>query len=364
MKKVATAYTEFQPLLDVMVGKCFDSKIVDANIFPEKLNNGDKITEGVKRLFKDLFDETEEDFQNLGKLIESFGANVYRPSYNDIEWNNLRGLSPRLMNPRDVNMTIDNQIVHSYNYPLKNNKSPYLSVLEDDFKNIDQTPWNDKEGNQFIYSSIVRLGDTIILDSNDYANNPDHEVKMRERFEHLGYKIKYLSTHNFKFANHISHGDAVFAVIKPGLIIYAGGSRIDPMQELYPGWDIVKVDQSSNVNQKKWYDRKDKVKSGDGNVFFSFHDDKYWSPDFINLLDNWATEWMPYSLETFFDLNCLVVDEENVIFSNYNKELFSTLKKYNVNCHVSKFRHRYFWDGGIHCITWDINRQGGREAYF
>ena len=64
-----------------------------------------------------------------------------------------------------------------------------------------------------------------------------------------------------------------------------------------------------------------------------------------------------------FDLNCLVVDEENVIFSNYNKKLFKTLEKYNVNCHISKFRHRYFWDGGIHCITWDINRKGNKEVY-
>jgi hypothetical protein len=24
--------------------------------------------------------------------------------------------------------------------------------------------------------------------------------------------------------------------------------------------------------------------------------------------------------------------------------------------HVSPFRHRYFWDAGIHCITNDLNR--------
>ena len=126
----------------------------------------------------------------------------------------------------------------------------------------------------------------------------------------------------------------MFAVIKPGLIIHAGGSRIDPMKELYPGWDIVKVDQTSNENLEKWDYRKSEVKAGDGNIFFSFHDDKYWSPEFINLLDNWATEWMPYSVETFFDLNCLVVDEENVIFSNYNKELFPSHDPFPLMSHV------------------------------
>ena len=71
---------------------------------------------------------------------------------------------------------------------------------------------------------------------------------------------------------------------------------------------------------------------------------------------------MPYSLETCFDINCLVVNEENVIFSNENYELFKFLEKHNINPHVSNFRHRYFWDGGTHCITWDIKR-GCRERY-
>ena len=68
--------------------------------------------------------------------------------------------------------------------------------------------------------------------------------------------------------------------------------------------------------------------------------------------------------ETFPQVCLKAVDEENVIFSNYNKELFSTLKKYNVNCHVSKFRHRYFWDGGIHCSTADLDREGEEQDYF
>jgi N-dimethylarginine dimethylaminohydrolase len=363
MKKIATAYTEFQPLLDVMVGRCFDSRIVDTNIFPDYLNNGEKLSKGAKRLFKDLFDETEEDFQNLSKLLNDFGANVYRPSYNDVEWFRRKSLAPILMNPRDLNMTIDNQIVHSYKGAMKNDKSPFLTKIANDFDNVYQEPFIDKDKKEFVFSSIVRLGDTIILDSNEFANSPDHVTKMAERFEHLGYRIKSLETHNFKFANEISHGDAVFAILKPGLIIYAGGSKIDGLRELYPGWDVIQVSNSGNKNQKKWLERKEKVRAGDGNVFFSFHNNKYWSQEFVDLVDNWATEWMPYSLETFFDLNCLVVDEENVIFSNYNKKLFNTLEKYNVNCHISKFRHRYFWDGGIHCITWDINRKGNKEVY-
>lgn len=32
--------------------------------------------------------------------------------------------------------------------------------------------------------------------------------------------------------------------------------------------------------------------------------------------------------------------------------------------HVVPFRHRYFWDGGIHCITLDLDREGKMHDYF
>ena len=28
------------------------------------------------------------------------------------------------------------------------------------------------------------------------------------------------------------------------------------------------------------------------------------------------------------------------------------------------FRHRWFWDGGLHCITLDLYREGTQQDYF
>ncbi len=28
------------------------------------------------------------------------------------------------------------------------------------------------------------------------------------------------------------------------------------------------------------------------------------------------------------------------------------------------WRHRYFWDGGLHCITLDLVREGTQQNYF
>ena len=72
---------------------------------------------------------------------------------------------------------------------------------------------------------------------------------------------------------------------------------------------------------------------------------------------------MGYSEETYFDVNCLVVDENNVIFSGHNPQVFKKLEKYGINPIVCPFRHRLFWDGGTHCITLDLVREGSREKY-
>ena len=58
------------------------------------------------------------------------------------------------------------------------------------------------------------------------------------------------------------------------------------------------------------------------------------------------------------------IDENTIICNNYNKEVFEYFKKHKVEPIVYNFRHRYFWDGGVHCITQDLYREGKMENYF
>ena len=50
--------------------------------------------------------------------------------------------------------------------------------------------------------------------------------------------------------------------------------------------------------------------------------------------------------------------------NNYNKEVFGFLKKHKIEPIICPIRHRYFWDGGLHCVTLDLQREGARENYF
>ncbi len=91
-------------------------------------------------------------------------------------------------------------------------------------------------------------------------------------------------------------------------------------------------------------------------VCFLFH--------LIDVVEQWLGHWTGYVEETVFDVNMLIVDPKNVIVFGYNKQVFDALDRYGITPHIVPFRHRYFWDGGIHCVTTDLHRQGTQQNYF
>jgi N-dimethylarginine dimethylaminohydrolase len=59
-----------------------------------------------------------------------------------------------------------------------------------------------------------------------------------------------------------------------------------------------------------------------------------------------------------------MIDRHNAIINSENPVVVKKLEEYGITPHIFNFRHRYFWDGGIHCITLDLDREGDREDYF
>ena len=75
-------------------------------------------------------------------------------------------------------------------------------------------------------------------------------------------------------------------------------------------------------------------------------------------MDRWLTEWKGYFQEVSFDFNPLVIDPNNIIFTNHQPKLFKLLDSLGVNSHVCNIRHGQFWDAGMHCLTLDLKRRG------
>jgi hypothetical protein len=97
---------------------------------------------------------------------------------------------------------------------------------------------------------------------------------------------------------------------------------------------------------------------------------KWWVPgeelnqDFTDYVESWMNKWVGYVEESVFDVNMIVIDKHNVIVNGYNEKAFDAFSRYGITPHICNFRHRYFWDGGLHCITSDLHREGVMEDYF
>jgi hypothetical protein len=133
---------------------------------------------------------------------------------------------------------------------------------------------------------------------------------------------------------------------------------IPTYKHTFPNWEVVYLPNQSWAKVKPFLELKEKNKG------------RWWIPGFehdhdvINVVEQWMSHWTGYVEETVFDVNMLIIDPKNVMVFNYNKQVFDALERYGITPHVVPFRHRYFWDGGIHCVTSDLHRQGTMQDYF
>ena len=116
----------------------------------------------------------------------------------------------------------------------------------------------------------------------------------------------------------------------------------------FPGWEVLKIWDSSIWAAMEV--GKFKYEQSPGAWYVQGQTP---TQEFTKFVDTYLNKWTGFVAETVFDVNCLVLDEENVDFC----------KKHRINPIISELRHSYFWDGGISCCTQDLTRKGGLESY-
>ena len=204
-------------------------------------------------------------------------------------------------------------------------------------------------GNEIVYdqyinsASMIRIGRDLFFGSGNIISklNEDNFMKKWKRL-FPDYNIHSIDTPG--------HVDGTVCHAKPGLILSIKGP--EHYKDDFPGWEVVTCDEA----MKPWTSNKNKNYS------------RYWVPDagddFYDYVNEWMDDWVTYVEETVFDINILVIDEKNVVCNNVNKKVFDAFERHGITPHILNFRHRYFWDGGLHCITSDIDRHGTRKDYF
>jgi len=322
-------YATFHPLKHCWIGSGFK-----AEWFSELFTNK-KILDPLKR----IADETEEDYQKLDEILKSAGVKTYRSFLDREKFKSLHEIYRPPVNPRDHFAVIGEKI-----YCVSKGAQGYADVLKQiDRKNILIT---NKDG-QLSTAIICRVGKDIWWDIHKDTTN-DVIEKYKNLWTEEGFRV-HTSHRGY-------HSDGSFCVVKPGCIVSL--EEIQNYKKEFPGWDVCYVADQSWKKVSPFLKMKEKV-GGKWWLKGEEHNDQL-----IEFVNTWLNDWVGYVEETVFDVNMLSIDENTIICNNYNKDVFEHFKKHKVEPIIFNFRHRYFWDGGVHCITQDLYREGTMEDYF
>ena len=298
-------FAEYRRLKECWVGRSYS---------PDKVNDN---------LIKTILHETEEDLQEFCKVLESYDVTVRRPEYaDDVDVRR----KPQLLHARDHLQRINNKLYIGTRYEEDIDRWKYL---HDRFYHRGGGRDRIITMDNLSAPSIVRT-DKIIFDA---------VAITRKRYEYFKYGnpdvecvYERLSNRDFDIERHT---DGVFCPVKEGVIIATPSAR--NLEYVFPDWDILYLD----INTQDLNDMQ-------------MSKEIVWSPKHI---PEEYVKWVGYSPETFFDVNCLQLDESHLMVTRYNKQVFDFLKKHKVEPIIIPFRHRYLWDGGLHCMTFDYDRE-------
>lgn len=335
------SYTSWQPLEEVIVGRAYAPDYFDF------IDNAQ-----VRNQLQQILYETEEDLHNLQITIEKYGARVRRPNLpnkDSFVWHQTEGGGAPLppLTPRDWQISLGDKL-------LRVLAMPELDEICADFAgqvvNPHKSAWDpDCVLNQASASCIVRVGTDVFFDNSEFLR-PEQTQWIVDNCLDSRYRIHEAVTDG--------HGDAVFAILKPGVIL---SSKHDVNLDLsgdFPGWEVLKIWDSSIWAAMEV--GKFKYEKSPGAWYVQGQTP---TPEFTSFVDTYLNRWTGFVAETVFDVNCLVLDEGNVIFSAYNREVFDFCKRHHINPIISELRHSYFWDGGISCCTQDLRRTGSLDTY-
>jgi N-dimethylarginine dimethylaminohydrolase len=308
----------------------------------------------VKRVLQQIAQETEEDYQKLVNLLESFGVKVLRPkltdNYLDYIDSNTKRIQPPPMCPRDYSIMLGNDFYWRVRPELIEQPIEFDNILTD-IKNAGNKIITTAPNimTNFNSAMTLRLGKDLYVGTYP-GHMPDRKEYNRKQF------ADYLRNYRVTTVDSNGHSDGVLCAVKPGLLVSL--NNISDYKKTFPGWEVVYLPDQSWSAVSPFLKSKEK------------HNGKWWVPGeelndaFTNYVNQWLGHWVGFVEETVFDVNMLVIDEKNVVCNNYNEQVFEAFNRHGITPHILNFRHRYFWDGGLHCITSDVHRIGEQKDYF
>lgn len=300
----------------------------------------DHLEPAVRDVFQELTAITQEDLSVIQKTLESLGIIVQRPKFLNIEsFLTIDGmlLKPSIT-PRDDFVVVGNTLY----CPVGRQMLPEWQHALDSYRTSPGSYVRSSPTHAINGANVVRVGKDIVIDQDVF----DFEYK------------DYFPNHRVQVVSNGGHLDGCFAILKPGLIL--ANRYYEDYARTFPGWKIIMLDNPTyGAAPSTGFQQTYPVFNG-----------KFWDPvvtttrAFNDHIIKHALDWVGDYRETYFELNCLVVNEKNVVMLGYNKVIEKELACDGITVHWVPFRARSFWDGAMHCLTVDIRRQSTIEDFF
>lgn len=370
----------------------------------------------LRSMFERIAIETEEDFQGIIRTLEKFNVEIVRPNVPQVQidqylTSHRRIPGPISMNPRDQMIMIgQNFFLFPYNnISLKTSgRTINLSIWTKDLYNTIKGPSWPQEFTafedlpQWIQEECIRnfkldikpaesvdeineraaefawwqpILDRVRQAGNNVIENQYHDILNqipangitrcgRDLYFGINQEIsgveklanEFFSDYRCHYITTGGHIDGCFTPVCPGLIVSI--LDIDTYSSTFPGWEVVYLEGESWSKVSDFLELK---KKNQGRWWIKGSE---YDHELVDYVETWLRDWTGYVEESVFDVNILVIDQKNIIVNGYNKQAFDAFERWGITPHICPMRHRYFWDGGVHCVTLDLHRDGSPQDFF
>ena len=326
------SYTNWGQLEEVWLGDVYPASWYDD--FPSD----------VRDVFYHLTELTQQDLDYISRALQQQGITVCRPVYDRREdfLVNDQLTKPQIC-PRDRFAVIGQTLYQGLEDCLPNPWHIHLGRYRaNDPNSVQDIPYLGDSVASINGANIVRAGRDLYLDIvTRSVDKPHIENQLLENLPEI------MANYRVHVLRNGGHVDACFSALRPGLLITT--KYYTDYARTFPGWHKI------NVLEPEFRRYGYQHQRGNGNWAVPGMPDSV--PAFNHHVLQHARDWVGNYTETFFEVNCLVINEHTVFMLGENEAVARELERWGMTVHWMPFRARTFWDGGLHCITLDIRRK-------
>jgi len=323
-------YSQIHPLKEIWIGDTYPQHFY--SMF-------DSRTEDV---FCQITENTQKELDGICNTLRKLGVNVVRPQFEptiDKYLDRQGKLIKPPMAPADWAITIDDTLyinpqyysgIEVFQHAIDSYKQAGQKVAVLD-RSKDSMSWVN-------FPAVTRMGMDIYIDYDEQnAEAKAHTMTVAAELSKF---------HRVNVTNTGDHTDGVFCPVQPGALL----STIYKNQydKSFPDWQVHYLIERPRVPS---------------------HNFKWWLPgahyaNYNSEILSVAESWLGNPWETIFSVNCILIDEKNILVIKEDESAFSFFKSIGMTPHVTPFNMCYFWDSGLHCLSSDVYRAGPMLDYW